>query len=474
MSFKIGKTFDREKVFLVRLSETAGRLDPAFHRPYFRRCHTELDSSSFPVVALGSLKGRIFQGVGRNLVEGAPTQLLKVKNITTDGQIDFTATEPVVDVPKSKLLKRGDIISPFIGAAIKGYKFAKFDGSEQPYTADNNTGIIRITDDRVSPDYLYTFCQTGMIRWQLDQLTGGGGVPFLGSEYARRIRLPVPSDKVQSAAIKLMQEAKLRRADSLEKARTLLLGVDDMLLAELGITLKPAAANTIESRMFLRRFSSVTGNRIDPASNWKVLSFGGGKFPLRKLREVATINPPTRFGKIKGPDTVSFVPMDAVSDILAEIADHQTRPAGDVGSYTPFQEGDLIWAKITPCMENGKSAVARGLENGFGYGSTEFHVFRPKAADVTVDFLHHLLRLQIVRQHARLNFTGSSGHQRVDEQFFRRMTIPVPPAKVQERIVAKADLMKLQARKHFQNAAEVLEAARREIEALILTKGPVV
>ncbi len=468
MSFKLAKTLDREKVFLVRLSETTGRLDPAFHRPYFRRRHADLDSSSIPVVTLGSLKGKIFQGVSRNLVEGAPTQLLKVKNITTDGLIDFTDTEPVDGVPKSKLLKCGDVISPFIGAAIKGYKFAKFDGVGQPYAADNNTGIIRITDERVTSEYLYTFCQTDLIRWQLDQLTGGGGVPFLGSEYARRIRIPVPSNDIQSAAIKLMQVAKEQRADALDKARSLLLCVNDMLLSDLGIDLEPDAVKTIESRIFLRCFSSVTGNRIDPASNWKVLSLGGGKYPLRKLRDVARINPPTRFGKLKGPDTVSFVPMDVVSEIFGEIGERQIRPVGEVASYTTFQEGDLIWAKITPCMENGKSAVARGLENGFGYGSTEFHVFRPKATDVSVEFLHLLLRLPLVRQHARLNFTGSSGHQRVDEQFFRRMEIPVPPVKVQERIVAKADLMKQQARKQFQNATEVLEKARREIEALIL------
>jgi hypothetical protein len=146
MSFRISTALDPEKYFLIRRSATAGRLDPNYYRPYFRRRRSELDGGSYAVAALGNLKGRIFQGVGRNLVKGAPVHLLKVKSITPDGDIDFSDVEPVAKVPKAKLLKSGDIISPFIGAVIKGYKFAQFTGSEQPYAVDNNTAVIRISD----------------------------------------------------------------------------------------------------------------------------------------------------------------------------------------------------------------------------------------------------------------------------------------------------------------------------------------
>ena len=64
---------------------------------------------------------------------------------------------------------------------------------------------------------------------------------------------------------------------------------------------------------------------------------------------------------------------------------------------TSFQEGDLLWAKITPCMENGKSAVAEGLLNGYGFGSTEYHVFRPKSADLNIKYLYALLRMKRLR-----------------------------------------------------------------------------
>lgn len=85
-------------------------------------------------------------------------------------------------------------------------------------------------------------------------------------------------------------------------------------------------------------------------------------------------------------------------------------------------------------------------------------------------FLHHLLRLRKVRQHARLNFTGSSGHQRVDAEFFHRMEIPFPSVKVQARIAEKADATKAQARKLLAEGRAELEDAKRDIEALILGK----
>lgn len=74
---------------------------------------------------------------------------------------------------------------------------------------------------------------------------------------------------------------------------------------------------------------------------------------------------------------VSFVPMPAVSDELGIVMEHEHRKLEEVWKgYTHFQEGDVIFAKITPCMENGKIAVARGLRNGIACGSTEFFVFR--------------------------------------------------------------------------------------------------
>ena len=79
---------------------------------------------------------------------------------------------------------------------------------------------------------------------------------------------------------------------------------------------------------------------------------------------------------------------------MGEILDAATKPLAEVlRGYTPFRDGDVIFAKITPCMENGKAAIAKGLTNGCGYGSTEFHVLRP-GPYVTAEWVFFLLRTQ--------------------------------------------------------------------------------
>ena len=122
----------------------------------------------------------------------------------------------------------------------------------------------------------------------------------------------------------------------------------------------------------------------------------------------------TSFSNVETDDRVTFVPMDAVSDKYGTIKYREFRPASERAGYTSFKENDLIWAKITPCMENGKSAVATDLQHGLGFGSTEFHVFRPISSALDVRYLHAILRLRYVRDHAKLHFSGAAGQQRVE------------------------------------------------------------
>jgi hypothetical protein len=92
---------------------------------------------------------------------------------------------------------------------------------------------------------------------------------------------------------------------------------------------------------------------------------------LFALGEVATINPDTSI-PFCADDLCSFVPMDAIDEATGEINRLATRPYKDVAKgYTSFIENDVLLAKITPCMENGKCALARGLRNGIGFGSRD-------------------------------------------------------------------------------------------------------
>src|SRR3990172_11910412 len=98
-----------------------------------------------------------------------------------------------------------------------------------------------------------------------------------------------------------------------------------------------------------------------------------------KLGEICEINP--RRPRINREDSAptSFVPMNAVDETTGTIAEIQIRQYAEVQrGYTYFENGDVLFAKITPCMENGKAVIAQGLIDSIGFGSTEYHVLRPK------------------------------------------------------------------------------------------------
>ena len=101
-----------------------------------------------------------------------------------------------------------------------------------------------------------------------------------------------------------------------------------------------------------------------------------------KCAAIADINPATNFDHFSGTESIPFVPMAAVSEETGQVDFSVRRPVNEVAKgYVRFINGDVIFAKITPCMENGKVAPVTGLPSGYAAGSTEFHVFRPKAVE---------------------------------------------------------------------------------------------
>lgn len=157
-------------------------------------------------------------------------------------------------------------------------------------------------------------------------------------------------------------------------------------------------------------------------------------WPRRKLSAVAAINPKRTSIERQDSAKTSFVPMEAVNEVRGEITLTFTQPYSKVKKgYTYFENGDVIFAKITPCMQNGKHAVARNLIDGFGFGSTEFHVVRASDA-ILPEWIHHFLRRQQTLDAALKTFTGTVGQQRVPASFLEELDIPVPHVDVQREI----------------------------------------
>jgi type I restriction enzyme, S subunit len=157
------------------------------------------------------------------------------------------------------------------------------------------------------------------------------------------------------------------------------------------------------------------------------------------LADVANLNPtrPRVLGALSDTHRVTFVPMPAVNQHTGEIDGAQVRSFSEVKKgFTYFAEGDVIFAKITPCMQNGKSAVAVGLENGIGFGSTEFHVIRPNNERILAEWIWHFVRQPAFRAEGIRYLRGAVGQQRVPVDYLANARIPLPTLAEQRRIVA--------------------------------------
>jgi len=133
----------------------------------------------------------------------------------------------------------------------------------------------------------------------------------------------------------------------------------------------------------------------------------------------------------------------------------------EYSSGSKFQDGDTLFARITPCLENGKICQVKGLKNGIGFGSTEFYVFRGKDNISDNDFVFYLSRWDEVREFAEMNFDGTSGRQRVPKSAFDKLKISLPPLPEQKAI---ADILS-----SLDNKIELLHRQNKTLEAIAET-----
>ena len=159
-----------------------------------------------------------------------------------------------------------------------------------------------------------------------------------------------------------------------------------------------------------------------------------------QLKEICEVNPKKINTNDKDDEIdVSFIPMTVVSDVYGNITEHQMKKLKEVKKgYTNFINGDVIFAKITPCMENGKSAIVSNLINDIGYGSTEFYVIRC-SDKISNNFVYHLVRWSKFRKEAKTNMKGAVGQQRVPKNFVEEYNITLPKISEQKEIVRLLD-----------------------------------
>lgn len=184
------------------------------------------------------------------------------------------------------------------------------------------------------------------------------------------------------------------------------------------------------------------------------------------LTAFAEINPRTILPR---STDVTFIGMADVSE-GGEITGSEIRSSRESAGYMAFREGDILFAKITPCMENGKGAMARGLHRGVGFGSTEFHVVRAREHSDS-RYLAHWCQSSRLRQAAEAVMTGSAGQRRVPAKFFDQFMVPSMGKAEQQRIAEILDSVEESIRV-TERLLDKLEQTRSAIIAGLLSGYP--
>ena len=352
---------------------------------------------------------------------------IKIGDTSADSMYITKTAEKIIPegVLKSRQVKKGDFILSNSMSFGRPY-ILNIDGC-----IHDGWLLIRDINDIFEKQFLYYYLSSETVYANLKQMAVGGVVNNLNSNKVRSLMVPV-----------LKKEDQVKICNKLNKITTVIQQRKQQL----------SKLDELAKSRFIEMFGQCGEDR-----------FGWG---VSKLGDYCIINPSkSTEARLEDELEVSFCPMPYVSE-SGDIKTDETKLYKDVKSgFTYFAEEDVLFAKITPCMENGKGAIARNLKNGIGFGSTEFHILRPNRNIITPEWLYVLTTFKQFRKDAEANMTGSAGQKRVPSIFLRNYKISIPPLEMQKQyvgILEQLDKSKFRIKKSLEKLEMTYKALLQE------------
>lgn len=329
----------------------------------------------------------------------------------------------------------------------------------------NDFPLFNIDTDIINPNFFFLLTSTNVfIDLAKSCSSGTTNRQRIDIDKFLNFKIPLPTLQEQQAIVDAYF-SKINEANQLEiEANNIDKEIEKYLFDELGISI--GNKNEKKKGLNLVEFSQLERWGVEYNLNSSNSLLSSKRFPNKRLKDILLINPTTPLPK-KASLPISFIPMEVVSDDYGVVTELRSKTVSESKGYTKFMEGDLIWARITPCMQNGKSAIVKNLENGFGVGSTEFHVLRNENSNINLDYIYHFLRLDIVLKDAMSHFTGSAGQQRVPKSYLEELLIPIPEYQKQTEISNHLYQLKDLKIKLFNKVEELKQQANEAFERAI-------
>jgi len=342
--------------------------------------------------------------------------VIRTTNFLNNGKIDIQNKELIKrEIDKKKLeqkqLKRGDIIIEKSGGSPNQPvgRVVFFDlNSNEIFLCNNFTSILRVKED-INSKYIFYFLRNNykinkVVKYQ-NKTTGIINLKL--QNYLNESCIFLPELKIQNKIVNIL--------DNLEN----IIEKNQNYLTHLVVLTK-----SLFTTMFGDPFSKVINKEEEK-------SF---------LKDITIINPSKKeIEEIKSNLEISFITMADISEDGRINVDNIKKLEDVKNNFTFFKENDVLFAKITPCMENGKGGVAKSLKNNIGFGTTEIHVLRPISNITNSQWIYHLTKLPLFRKDAEIHMTGSAGQKRVPTTYLANFKIKVPPIELQNKFAERIE-----------------------------------
>ena len=395
---------------------------------------------------------------------------LRLSDISDFENIDYDNLKCISEELYNKLkryeIKNNQIVFSIAGTIGRVFVIKNIPEGKHVILTENCAMLLPYSDSVLS-EYVSILLNCSFAQRQIEQNRIQTTIPKIGLDRISKIQIPViPLLEVQHKIIRIYQDAIEGKINKTRNAKRLLNSIDDYLLRILHIDKNVNEDN--RKKTIIKKFSTVIGQRLDISFYSDKFEMKSTKYSNEKLANLVFVNPTVSFNDYDKEMPISFVPMECVDEDYGVISEYRETTIMQTKGYTRFEENDLLWAKITPCMQNGKSAIARNLKNAFGCGSTEFYVMRPKHEGILIDYIYMILRHHDLLKAAQSSFGGSAGQQRVSYQYLKSITIPYPDLFIQREIVETINNMKNNAKQLQEEGNALLYEARQKIESLII------
>ena len=437
-------------LFIIKRSDLEQRLEAEYYKPSISLIEKHIRAKSSK--NLGDYIKSIASGSTPSVQEeqafyakkehGIP--FLRVQNLQTNGTLNLEEVKYINANTHNTLLKRSQVKENDLLVKITGVgRMAIASVAPQGFVGNTNQHMVVIkTKDKVTSEYLANFLNLDIIERLASRRSTGGTRPAL--DYSALKSIPI----IEGINFQVLKDAEISKQQKESSARSLLAGIDDYLMQQLGITL-PEKKNTIRERVFTIHLSTLTGNRYDPGFVFsRDIKIEGGFFVNKKLKSIAILK--------KGQSITS----DSIQPgSFPVIAGGQSSPY----SHAEYnQQGNCITISAS-----GAYAGYVWYHNYPIFASDCTVITSKNESEITTIWLSEVLKL---KQQEIYKLQQGAGQPHVYISDLGELNIPVPPLEKQSEIVTHINSVRLQARQLQSEAAAMLDKAKQEIEKMILGK----